>query len=94
MTHERVRLEARVSGEVQGVGYRYFAQRQASALGLHGYTRNLRDGSVEVVAEGPRPTLMRYLDALRQGPSAAQVDDVSLSWTAATDEFIGFRIRH
>ena len=51
------RLTAIVHGDVQGVGYRFFAQRQAARLGLRGYVRNLRDGTVEVVAEGPRPLL-------------------------------------
>ena len=90
---ERARLEARVKGEVQGVGYRFFAQRRASALGLRGYTRNLRDGSVEVVAEGPRAALNSYLDQLRRGPSAAEVSEVETTWDAATGEFSGFRIR-
>ena len=90
---DRVRLAARVQGDVQGVGYRFFAQRQASALGLCGYTRNLHDGSVEVVAEGARAALNRYLDALRRGPSAAVVSEVETTWGAATGEFSGFRIR-
>ena len=88
------RLEARISGQVQGVGYRIFARRQALALGLRGYTRNLPDTTVEVVAEGPPPALERLLTELRRGPSAATVTDVTTSWRAAEGTFSGFHIRH
>ncbi|HUY79628.1 MAG TPA: acylphosphatase [Ktedonobacterales bacterium] len=89
-----VRVNARVVGRVQGVGYRFFAQRHASAQGLPGYVRNLPDGSVEVVAEGPRPALLRYLDALNQGPSGADVAQVAVTWEAARGDLSGFRLRY
>ncbi|HLY31479.1 MAG TPA: acylphosphatase [Ktedonobacterales bacterium] len=89
-----VRLNARVRGRVQGVGYRFFAQRHASAQGVRGYVRNLPDGSVEVVAEGPRPALERFLDALQVGPHGTGVSDVVVAWEAAQGMFVGFQIRY
>jgi acylphosphatase len=62
-----------ISGRVQGVGYRYFAQRAANALGLGGYARNLDDGRVEVYATGPAEALSEFAGQLRQGPRWAEV---------------------
>jgi acylphosphatase len=86
------RLTAIVRGDVQGVGYRFFVQRQAAHLGLVGYVQNRRDGSVEVVAEGPRPLLERLLAALRRGPSAADVSSLDVQWSSAVGAFTGFRV--
>jgi acylphosphatase len=72
-----------VSGRVQGVGFRYFAQAKAARLGLSGWVRNRGYDEVEVVAEGPEEDLRRLLADLREGPSMAHVDDVRVSWTAA-----------
>ena len=63
-----------VHGRVQGVGFRYFVVREAHALGLTGWTRNLWDGSVEVQACGPDAALRSMEEALREGPSHARVD--------------------
>jgi len=65
-----------VSGRVQGVGYRRFAQKQAEALKLTGWTRNLLDGRVEVVASGPEAQLDQYLEVLKKGPAFSQVREV------------------
>ena len=62
-----------VNGTVQGVGYRYFVLRQASGLGIRGWTRNLPDGRVEVVARGTRAALGSMEEALRAGPAHARV---------------------
>jgi len=86
-------LHAWVSGWVQGVGFRYFVIDNALALGLRGYVRNERNGDVEVVAQGTRTELERLLTLLRQGPSAAQVKDVRVSWGQPTEHFSGFNIR-
>ena len=92
--HGFARLTARVRGDVQGVGYCFFAQRQASALGLRGYVHNLADGSVEVVAEGERGQLQQFVNVLRRGPSAAIVEAVDTTWSNAEGTFGGFQIRH
>jgi acylphosphatase len=65
-----------VSGRVQGVGYRYFAQRAATALELSGYARNLDDGRVEVYAVGPPKKLDELAGSLRQGPRWSDVRGV------------------
>ena len=66
----------RVRGRVQGVGFRAFVQRHGRALGLVGYARNLADGSVEVVAEGPEGSLELLSRRLQEGPRAARVTGV------------------
>jgi acylphosphatase len=89
-----MRVTAYVRGRVQGVGYRFFARREASALGLRGYTRNHADGGVEVVAEGARRDLESFVDRLRRGPSAADVEAVEVTWSVASETFPNFGIRH
>ncbi|WP_457651563.1 acylphosphatase [Rhodocaloribacter sp.] len=90
-SHER--LTARVYGRVQAVGYRHFVWTQARRLGLTGWVRNERDGSVAVVAEGPRPALESLLDALREGPPAARVERIETAWSPATGTLDDFEIR-
>jgi acylphosphatase len=65
-----------VSGRVQGVGYRYFALREAESLGVTGFARNLSDGRVEVVAEGTDEALREFESRLRGGPGFASVSGV------------------
>lgn len=69
-------LRAIVRGRVQGVGFRAFVLHEAYALGLRGYTRNLRDGSVEVVAVGDDADLHHLVQRLFVGPPLAHVDGV------------------
>jgi len=68
-----------VSGQVQGVGFRWFVARHARSLGLNGYARNLPDGRVEVVVSGPEEVLPRLEQLLHAGPANAQVDRVERS---------------
>lgn len=86
------RLEAIVHGRVQGVNFRYYTRQRARELGLTGYVRNLWDGTVEVVAEGPPAALARLLDFLHRGPPAAIVVQVETRWKPATGEFHDFRV--
>ncbi len=69
-----------VSGRVHGVGFRWFVRRHAEALGLRGWARNRREGTVELEVCGPRAAIERLLDELRQGPPAAEVGDVQVHW--------------
>ena len=80
-----------ISGRVQGVGYRYFAQRAAVELGLTGYARNLDDGRVEVYAVGPAKKLSELAGALRQGPAWGDVRGV-IEQEAEIREYGGFVI--
>jgi acylphosphatase len=90
---ELMRLSAIVQGRVQGVFFRDFTRRQALILGLSGYVRNLADGTVEAVAEGPQENLEKLLELLRIGPSGAHVDRVDARWTDHTGEFDHFEVR-
>jgi acylphosphatase len=78
-----------IAGSVQGVGYRIWATRRATGLGLRGWVRNRFDGSVEVLATGPPGAVTAFVEACRQGPRAAQVDAVTLS-EAQDDGSLGF----
>jgi acylphosphatase len=73
---DRVAARLIIKGRVQGVGYRWWAQGQAKALGLDGWVRNLRDGTVELLAAGPEEAIGRLIEACRQGPPAAAVQSV------------------
>jgi acylphosphatase len=87
------RLKAEIVGDVQGVGFRYFAQSHARRLGLEGYVRNRYDGAVEVEAEGGAEALERFLDLLRRGPRMARVQDVRVSWKPVTGDLGPFGVR-
>ena len=86
-------LHAFVRGRVQGVGFRYYVVEEALALGLRGYARNEYDGSVEVLAQGPRPALERLVALLWRGPSAARVSEVNTTWGQPTKHLSGFHVR-
>ena len=87
------RLEAVVSGRVQGVGFRWFVVKEAGRRGLGGWVANEADGTVRCVAEGPKPALQALLAALREGPRGAVVGSVSEEWLPATGRFEGFGVR-
>jgi acylphosphatase len=91
--NEAQELHAVVRGRVQGVGFRYFVIQKALSLGLRGYTRNTSDGSVEVLAQGPRPALENLLALLRRGPSAADVREVEVRWGEPSGSFSSFHVR-
>lgn len=90
---KREELHAQVQGRVQGVGFRYFVIQRAVQLGLRGYVRNESDGSVEVVAQGPRTALERLVTHLWQGPAGAYVRDVQTAWSKPAEYLSGFHIR-
>jgi acylphosphatase len=69
----------RVTGRVQGVGYRAWTGDQAILLGLQGWVRNRRDGSVEAVFAGPRDAVMQMIEMCHRGPTPAHVDSVVVS---------------
>lgn len=73
-----------VSGRVQGVGFRAFAVREATRLGLDGWVRNLPDGRVEAIARGEESGLQAFIAALRQGPITARVDEVAVTEVVAS----------
>lgn len=88
------RVEMVVSGVVQGVGFRQAAVSAARRLGLAGRVRNHADGSVSVVAEGPRVPAEQFRDWVKAGPPGARVKKVSEKWPPATGEFDDFQIAY
>jgi acylphosphatase len=89
----RTRLVAVVHGVVQGVGFRWFVQREAARLGLTGWTANLSDGSVEVVAEGPAGDVDCLIAELRVGPPGASVSSLEVRRESARGGIADFAIR-
>ncbi len=81
-----------ISGSVQGVGFRYFVQGKANALGLSGWARNLDDGRVEVYAIGAEDALNDLAGALHRGPALAQVRGVEQQ-EASLEALSGFSTR-
>jgi acylphosphatase len=82
-----------VTGSVQGVGYRYFTFRHARRLGLKGWVRNMADGRVEVVVEGPTDMISELAGILKEGPQSSGVESVELDWMLWAGEYEDFRIR-
>lgn len=88
------RIKAVVYGQVQGVSFRYYTQREALRLNLNGWVANDSDGSVRVVAEGPEDDLKKLIEFLHTGSPAAVVDKVSYTWEVPTHEFARFSVRY
>ena len=93
MNQELQRLHAIVEGRVQGVGFRYFTQERAVFLGLTGWVRNRWNGTVELVAEGPKTDLDTLLKAIQRGPRAGTTQNVQVDWLETAGEFRSFQIR-
>jgi acylphosphatase len=87
------RVHLFVSGRVQGVFFRAHTRDLAQKLGLSGFVRNLPDGRVEVVAEGPEEKLQELIEFCHRGPPLAYVTNVEIRWEEPTGEFRGFSVR-
>ena len=81
-----------ISGRVQGVGFRFFAERWANQLGISGYVKNLWDGTVEVYAIGDAVSLEEFKLRLAEGPRMAHVTSVSESEEAVDKRYLRFMI--
>jgi acylphosphatase len=90
---DRIARRYFISGRVQGVGYRYFAERAADEIGVSGYARNLADGRVEVYAIGAPEQLERLSGMLAQGPRWADVTSVDSREEAVEARVHGFSVR-
>jgi acylphosphatase len=89
----KARFHAFISGRVQGVAFRFFAQHVANMLGVTGWVANIYDGRVEVVAEGEKEVLEEFLIELKKGPRLARVEQVDVRWEDYQDEFVDFSIK-
>lgn len=87
---DTTRLTAWLRGHVQGVGMRWWVRARALELGLSGWARNLDDGRVEVVAEGPRPACAALLAALRGPGTPGRVTGVTERWSTPHGVASGF----
>jgi len=87
------RLHARVTGRVQGVGFRYFVMTSANQLGLNGWVRNRRDGSVEVVAEGEVDLIKKLIEVLERGSNSSIISKVNVDIQDASGEFKSFNAK-
>jgi acylphosphatase len=82
-----------VTGRVQGVFFRAWMTKQASALGVTGWVRNCPDGRVDSHIEGEDAAVENLIELLHRGPSAARVEDVRV-WDVELCEFDDFEVRH
>ena len=87
------RVHVRVEGKVQGVWYRASARDEALRLGVSGWVRNLPDGGVELLAEGPAEAVDALLTWCEQGPPQAEVSRVHVDRAASTGDLAGFVVR-
>lgn len=83
-----------VAGKVQGVYFRSWVEDRAAELGLTGWVRNTEDGNVEIVAEGEKPKLERFVGKVKLGPPAARVKKMDVSWQPAKNEFKTFEVKY
>jgi acylphosphatase len=87
------RVHVIYSGMVQGVGFRYTAMRIAAAANITGWVRNLRDGRVEIVAEGEEKKLNQFLNDIKKGSLGYYIRGVDVQWEDYRDEFGNFDVR-
>ena len=83
----------RLTGRVQGVFFRAWAQEQARALGVTGWVRNCPDGSVEAHVEGDEQAVEQIIEKMRSGPPSAQVEDLRV-WEVEAFDYDDFEVRH
>ena len=89
---DRLRAHIIVEGRVQGVSFRAATREQARSIGVEGWVRNLDNGQVEAVFEGPAQAVRHMIRWCHHGPSYAHVDRVDVDWQAPTGQERGFRI--
>jgi acylphosphatase len=92
MGKDLIRVRVFAGGQVQGVAYRFYAEKCAVRLAITGWVRNLPDGRVEVLAEGTGEHIETFLDRLREGPRLAQVETFVVRREPSTGEFHDFRV--
>lgn len=90
---EKVRLKVLLEGRVQGVSMRYYTQRKATELGLTGFVRNLSDGRLEAIFEGPKDKAEEMLRWCETGSPAARIDSIALRYEDLVGQFSTFEVR-
>jgi acylphosphatase len=84
----------KITGRVQGVGFRYFTMKQANLFGLNGYVKNRSDGSVEVEVEGEKEIIDKFKSVLEQGPGFSSVEKVDMSQHPYTAKYNKFTVEY
>ena len=90
----REEIKCIISGRVQMVMYRDFAQRKARSIGIVGTVENLDDGTVEVIAQGTPDELKQYIEKLNEGSILSKVQDVAVEWRSGVPRFEDFTIKY
>jgi acylphosphatase len=93
MSPEKIHFNLKITGRVQGVGYRAFASRVARNMNLTGYVKNLPDGSVYIEVEGPRELVGQMVNQCKNGPGWAYVENVVTS-EAPLQSFSEFQVKY
>jgi acylphosphatase len=89
----KIRVHAIYGGRVQGVGFRFTAQRYANETGVTGYVKNLWRGQVEIVVEGEKEKVENFLERIKNGPLSHYIEDVKTDYSKYTGQFSDFHIR-
>lgn len=92
MSNQIKQIECLITGRVQLVIFRDFAQRKARKLGIVGTVENLPDGSVKAVAQGTEEQLLKFISYLKRGPLLAKVENVAIKWAETISLFEDFKI--
>lgn len=90
---DELQIHVIIEGRVQGVGFRYYVLEKASELGVSGWVRNTFQGQVEVVAEGQKETLDKFIELLKHGPSLSFITNIEVIRKNASGEFTEFSLR-
>ena len=94
MNDHAKQIECIVSGRVQGINYRSFVHKKASALWLSGYVENMPNRNVRVIAQGPEEKLKTLVEHLWKGPFSASINDVSITWREPNQKFNDFSVHY
>lgn len=89
-----IQYEINISGRVQGVGFRYFTQKQAAMLDLCGWVRNTPDGGVKVMVQGEKAVLETFVDYLRIGPPLSRISNISVAEMPVTTLYSDFKVKY
>ena len=85
-------VNMKITGKVQGVGFRYFVLQQAQELGIKGWVSNKPNGDVEALAQGKKEGLDQFISKVKQGPAFSRVEDVNLEWVNEAEQYFSFEI--
>ena len=88
-----IRAKIKVSGFVQGVGFRWFAYKKATGFNLRGFVKNLDNGDVYCEAEGEKDLIEEFIGELRKGPTFSKVKDIKVEWLESKEPFNCFEIK-